>query len=100
MFGHRRAGRAHQLMRPPEPAVEQEHELFVVAAVIAENETFELGIALVPRLRAMAEQRLQVIEICLGASASDLIEAGQMTGQAERGALLILGELVRGRQAA
>ena len=92
--GHGRAGRTDEQLVAQVPAVEELQQLLVVGAVVGEHERLERGVALLPGRRSPAEERLQIVEIGLGARVADLVEALQMAREAERDAQLVALVLV------
>ncbi len=98
MAGHRRAGGAEQHLRAQVALVEQLHELIVERAGvgIGEHEALELGFALEPRVGAVAEELVQVVEVVARHRVGDLVHAGNVAREAEHRAQLVAHVLVVG----
>ena len=69
--------------------MEELQQLLVVGATVGEHELLQRGVAFLPGRGAPAEERLEVVEVGLGARVADLVEALEVTREAERDAQLV-----------
>jgi hypothetical protein len=82
---HLRAGRAHQQVAAQCAAVEERDELLVVAPFcgVGEHEALELLVTFPPRRRAVAQERVEVVEVGFDDGVADLVRPGEVAHRPE-----------------
>src|SRR5262245_56027240 len=99
MARHRRPRRPEHLVRSPQTPVEERDEVLVVRSVVGEDERLERGVTLLPGLRALPEERAEIIEVGRDARVADLIYPREVPAQpkcaAESVLLVLVGRLDR-----
>ena len=89
VLGHGGSDGLHKGFVATPPPVEQDHKLGIVLAVVVEDEPFELLLALIPPPGGLPRQRGEVGAILINNLGTDLIEALEMSMEAERNSDLI-----------
>src|SRR5690349_8586470 len=94
MRSHRGPGWAAQHLVAEKPPVEELEQRLVVPTIVAEHELLERGVTVLPRRRAPAQQRDEIVEVGLGDLVADLVETLEVTRQPERDANLVTREFI------